>query len=141
MVLSKPLTQTVLLCLVVCSTPFFAPLGVAQTQSQSDVWTAKKMLEAAQREDLKSVEAALKSGVDVNSKTEYGATALFFACDRGNQPMVKRLLDAGADPNVNDTFYNATPLTWAMQKQHQQIVAMLLANGRQRCRPIVAGRR
>lgn len=72
---------------------------------------------------------ALEAGADVNSKTAYGATALFFACDRGNQAIVKVLLAKGADPNVKDTFYNATPITWAQQKGEQEIILMLYAAG------------
>ncbi len=98
-------------------------------QQNVDEWTAARLLKAAQAEDIDGVKAAIAAGIDVNSKSDYGATALFFACDRGNEEMVDALLAAKADPNVKDTFYNATPITWAMQKQHKGIVAKLLQNG------------
>jgi ankyrin repeat protein len=111
---------------VSCSPSVWAQTNAAQ---KTDDWTAEKLLEAAQKEKVADVRAALEAGVDVNSKTEYGATALFFACDRGNMELVKLLLNAGADPNLKDTFYNSTPVTWAQQNQHQDIVVELLANG------------
>jgi outer membrane protein assembly factor BamB len=116
--------------------PSTSSLVLAQDDSQTESdkqaaneWTAKKLLKAAQAEDLDGVKAAIKAGVDVNSKSDYGATALFFACDRGNEEMVDALLAAEADPNVKDTFYKATPITWALQKQHKSIVAKLLGHG------------
>jgi hypothetical protein len=50
---------------------------------------------------------------------------------------VKVLLDRGADVNVRDTFYHATPLTWAAspnmgrKPQHAEIVGLLLKGGAQ----------
>lgn len=97
--------------------------------SQSDEWTSEKLLSAAQQDDFESVKAALDAGVEVDSKTQYGATALSFACDAQNVEMVKALLDRGADPNIKDTFYNATPMTWARSKNNQEIILLLITNG------------
>ncbi|MEL7496940.1 MAG: PQQ-binding-like beta-propeller repeat protein [Planctomycetota bacterium] len=102
----------------------------AQTESGTTTQNdGKKLIAAAQADDLEKVKLAIESGTDVNSKNRYGATALFFACDRGNQDMVKYLLAKGADPNVRDTFYNATPVTWAQQKSRKEILNMLFAAG------------
>ncbi len=76
---------------------------------------------AARNGDLEHVRAALESGFDVNVKTNYGATALFFACDRGQVEVAKFLLEHDADPNIKDTFYNATPLAWAQMKGNSRI--------------------
>ncbi|MFK7770100.1 MAG: PQQ-binding-like beta-propeller repeat protein [Mariniblastus sp.] len=84
---------------------------------------------AARNGDLETVKAALKSGIEVDVKTDYGATALFFACDRGQEEVVKLLLEKGADPNSKDKFYNSTPTSWAQMKPNKKIIAMLLANG------------
>ena len=93
-----------------------------QTKNQDSIW------QAARDGNLEAIKAELESGVDVDAKTEYGATALFFACDRGHEDVVKFLLEQGADPNARDTFYKATPMTWA-QSGDQKIVLLLLANG------------
>jgi outer membrane protein assembly factor BamB len=103
-------------------------VGAAALAQESE-WTKQKLFAAARNGDLDSVRAALDAGVDVNSKTDYNSTALFFACDRGNMELVKLLLERGADPNVEDSFYNATPVTWAQQNNHFDIVLVLLANG------------
>ncbi len=79
----------------------------------------------------------LDEGVDVNTKFRYGATALSYAADRGHLDVAKLLVDRGADVNARDTFYNATPLTWAVspamgrKPQHPDIVRLLLEHGAQ----------
>ena len=75
---------------------------------------AEALAEAARKGDAAAVKKLLDEGVDVNTKFRYGATALSYACDRGHLDVVKLLLDRGADVNVRDTFYSATPLTWAV---------------------------
>jgi ankyrin repeat protein len=90
---------------------------------------------AVRKGDAAAVKKLLDEGVDVNTKYRYNATALSFACDRGHVEVVKLLLDCGADVNAADTFYNATPLTWAIgpamgrKPQHVEVVRLLLAKG------------
>jgi ankyrin repeat protein len=75
--------------------------------------------------------------VDVDTKYRYDRTALSFACDRGHLEVVKVLLDHGANVNIRDTFYGATPLIWAARPamarrpQHAEIVGLLLKHGAQ----------
>lgn len=89
----------------------------------------EQLLNAARKGDAQAVKAALAKGADVNAKTEYGATALSFATDRGHIEVIKVLLDNGADVNVKDTFYQATPLIWAAQKGHVEVLKLLLDKG------------
>lgn len=84
---------------------------------------------AARKGDVAAVKAFLDKGVNVNEKTRYGATALSYACDRGNVDLVKLLLERGADVNVKDTFYGEVPLGWALGKGNAQIVKLLLDKG------------
>jgi outer membrane protein assembly factor BamB len=88
-----------------------------------DLWAA------ARKGDAESVKALLAKGVDVDAKTEYGATALSFAADKGHVGVVKVLLDNKADLNVKDTFYKATPLSWAVSKGHLDIAKLLVDAG------------
>jgi ankyrin repeat protein len=89
----------------------------------------EELLAAARKGDIERVRALLDGGVDVNSKSRYGATALSFACDRGNVEMVRLLIERGADVNIRDTFYNADPATWAAMKGFAEIVGLLLDKG------------
>jgi anti-sigma-K factor RskA len=100
---------------------FLAATGAAQTASLND-----ELLAAARKSDAAAVKALLAKGADVNAKSPYGATPLFFACDRGSAEVVKILLDAGADPNIRDTFYKATPTIWAVQRDHAEVVKLLV---------------
>jgi hypothetical protein len=112
-----------------------AVLALAQSTPPGD--KADALAEAARKGDAAIVKKLLDEGVDVNTKYRYGATALFYACDRGHLDVVKLLLDRGADVNVKDSFYGATPLTWAAnpnmgrKPQHAEVVRLLLQHGAQ----------
>src|SRR4051812_49331423 len=84
---------------------------------------------AARKGDAAAVKKLIDDGVDVNAKTPYGATALSFAADKGHLEVVKLLIQAKADVNVKDTFYNATPLSWAAMRNHAAIARELVAGG------------
>src|ERR1044071_4184750 len=86
---------------------------------------------AARKGDVAAVKAFLDKGVDVNAKTQYGATALSYACDKGHIEVVKLLIERGADVNMKDTFYGEVPLGWALVKGHTEIIKLLLERGAQ----------
>lgn len=112
-----------------------ASAGTVRAQGLGE--KAEALWEAARKGDVATVKKLLDEGLDVNTKLRYGSTALFSACDRGHVEVVKLLLDRGADVNVRDTFYGATPLTWAVnpatgrKPQHVEIVRLLLQKGAQ----------
>src|ERR1700704_5747325 len=87
------------------------------------------LLTAVRKGDAGRVKALLAQGADVNAKSPYGATPLFFAADRGNMEIMKILLDHGADVKVKDTFYGATAVTWAVNKSNVDMVTLLLNKG------------
>jgi hypothetical protein len=89
----------------------------------------EELLAAARKSDVEKVRALLAKGADVNAKSPYGATPLFFACDRGNAEVVRVLLENGADVNVRDKFYGATPLGWALGKGKPEIILLLIEKG------------
>jgi outer membrane protein assembly factor BamB len=92
----------------------------------------EELREAARRGDLPKAQALLDSGVPVDAKNRYGATALFFAADKGDVGMVSFLLERGASIDVTDSFYGMTPLARAVDRKHEEAALTLL-------RPVVAG--
>jgi outer membrane protein assembly factor BamB len=89
----------------------------------------EELWDAAGRGDVATVRRLIEEGVDVNAKTRYGATALFFAADKAQLGVATLLLEKGADPNVKDTFYGATPLNWAMNHDATEVVLLLVQKG------------
>ena len=51
---------------------------------------------------VKTVQAIIKHGADVNAVNNRYQTALWLVCFDGQDNLVKNLLDAGADPNIAD---------------------------------------
>ena len=102
-----------------------APWDVAiVTAKKREVSTAAAAVFAALREG--DVEAALDAITkDPELKTardEGGATALMYAALYGDDAAVKKVLDAGADPNLaNDA--NATALIWGVDNLKEDAAA------------------
>jgi outer membrane protein assembly factor BamB len=88
-----------------------------------------RFLAAAKRGDAAVVEALLAKGAEVNAKTRYGGTALAFAADKGHLQVVRILLKHKANVNAKDSFYSATPFSWALSKEHIEIIKALLEAG------------
>jgi outer membrane protein assembly factor BamB len=87
------------------------------------------LFEAARQGDVATVTRLLDAGLDVNAKGRYDTTALFFAADKGQLAVVDLLLARGAAVDVHDTFYKATPLSWAVQRDHADIARRLVEKG------------
>jgi ankyrin repeat protein len=104
-------------------------LLVAQTQTNPKQELNDQFYEAVRKGDAAAVTALLDKGADVNAKFRYGTTALFKAAERGNPEVTKVLLDRGAEVNIKDTFYGATPISWALQNDHLDVVRLLLQKG------------
>ena len=119
------------------------PLDVAVQQAQVDMVElllakgakvhGQEMAQAASaripKHSLAMITALLKAGADVNSRDEYGATALSRASYRGNQDLVQLLL---AQPGIKLDRTNVdgeTALMMAAENGHAEIVEMLLKAG------------
>jgi ankyrin repeat protein len=55
----------------------------------------------------------LLAGWPASSRNDRGETALHWAAFHGNAASVAELIDHGADTNLKDTAFDATPLGWA----------------------------
>lgn len=96
---------------------------------------SKEFLEAAQKGDIELIKKFLNDGIDINTTSQYGATALTFAADIQNVELVKLLLEHKADPNIVDQFYGATPFLWAISEDNYDIVKLMVENGADLSKP------
>jgi ankyrin repeat protein len=104
------------------------PQAVAETRRSRPgliVW-------AATQAPIETVTLLAELGFDVNAYGRGDApveqaweTALHHSAAAGNVELTRRLLDLGADPNLRDHRFRATPLDWA-RHSHQLSTAALL---------------
>ena len=102
-------------------------LLAAPAPAQEDPGAALRS--AAREGDVERIEDLLASGVPVDAPNRYGATALFFAAERGHLDAVRLLVGAGAALNIEDRFYQMTALSRAAGSGHREVVLFLLARG------------
>ncbi len=83
----------------------------------------------AQNGFIEKAELLLKHGAFINPiDEEYQSTPLGLATRWGQTEMVEFLLRNGADPNKSGAFWS-TPLSWAIKKNHFQIIEILKKAG------------
>jgi ankyrin repeat protein len=80
------------------------------------ILACQKLMAAVQAGDVEAVRGLIAAGVDVNEKSPVvangndGQTPLLVACFLGHADIVRLLLDAGANPRINDYLLKATPV-------------------------------
>ncbi len=70
-----------------------------------------QLVRAAEQDSYDAVALLIELGFDVNARSR--TAPLHEAAMRGNLGVIELLLDHGADPNIRDTGYDATPAGWA----------------------------
>ena len=94
------------------------------------VQTANESLwEASRAGDTTRIAAALNQGAEINAKSRYDVTALFFAAGSGHLEAVKLLVSRGANVNLQDSFYRATAAEMAAMNRHPDVAVYLVQNG------------
>ena len=85
-----------------------------------------QLVRAAEQDSYEAVALLIELGFDVNARSR--TAPLHEAAMRGNLAVIRLLLDHGADPNIRDTGYDATPAGWAEhhgQREAQQLLEAL----------------
>ena len=83
---------------------------------------------AATKGHLSLVRFFVLHGAQINTKNDYGGTALSEASRRGHNDVVKFLLENNADANMKD-YDNMYPISHAVLHLHHEVTRMLLLHG------------
>ncbi len=81
---------------------------------------SQELIQAAEAQDINLVKTLLAQNMAVDAQDDDGYTALHYAVLKSNVPMVKLLLDAGADPNKANRFGN-TPFYYSFSQGEPNI--------------------
>jgi len=86
------------------------------------------IVEASKHGHIDVVKTLLEKGVDINTKDEYGYTALSYAALKGHAEVVDLLIEYGADTNARN-HWGGTALVQAVFFGHVDIAKILIDNG------------
>jgi len=89
---------------------------------------ATAFLTAASNGQLDVVEKLIAEGIDINTKSITGDTALSLAANGGHVDTVNCLIGHNADVNIQNAN-GTSALIFAYQKGYQQIAELLITNG------------
>jgi len=84
-----------------------------------------QLVAAAEQGSYDAVALLIELGWGVNARSR--TTPLHEAAMRGNLPVIRLLLEHGADPNLRDTAFDATPAGWAEHHEQPEAYALLAA--------------
>jgi ankyrin repeat protein len=85
---------------------------------------------AVRADDIPTVDALIRAGAQVGTKSRHGVTPLSIAADQGNAALIRRLMAAGADANGTD-ISGDTVLMAAVRSGNPEAVRALLDAGAQ----------
>jgi hypothetical protein len=84
-----------------------------------------QLVRAGEQDSYDAVALLIELGFDVNARSR--TAPLHEAATRGNLPVIRLLLEHGADANLRDTGYDATPAGWAEHHEQPEAYALLAA--------------
>ncbi|WP_236794298.1 ankyrin repeat domain-containing protein [Amycolatopsis sp. GM8] len=98
----------------------------------ADVYRGTALTWAASCGQESTVRALLELGADVNRRGTFGGpghgqgiTALHLAAQNNRLDVITALLEAGADPSIEDELFSSTPLGWATHFDRHEAKALL----------------
>jgi hypothetical protein len=94
----------------------------------------EQLVRAAEQNSYEAVAVLIGLGFDVNARSR--TAPLHEAAMRGNIAVIRQLLEHGADPNIRDRAYNATPAGWA--EHHGQHAAHQLLEALEQPSPAIS---
>jgi ankyrin repeat protein len=108
---------------------FLAATAIAdERQADASTKSAAPLADAAEANNIQTLQALLQQKADVNAKQPHGMTALHWAVWHETTLAVGELLRAGADANAA-TEYGERPLSMACEAGNSGIVELLLKSG------------
>jgi len=90
---------------------------------------AAELHAAVRAGDVERVRVLLKAGVPPSARNSLGSTPLHDAAWAGDLPVMKELMDAGADLEAQHKETGSTPLHYAVITNHVNAVRLLLDRG------------
>lgn len=88
----------------------------------------KEWKDATKQSNLEKVRLLLGHGADINSKDQYGQTALMNAAHRGQVELVRLLIENGADLNTT-AKYHLSALMLSIIARHPEVAQLLIEAG------------
>lgn len=86
------------------------------------------LYDASRKNNMDILYLLIHRGADVNA-ISHGETALHKVVQFGNFKFAQALLKAGADPDIRDTIRGDTPLHYAVSRQDNNMIALLMKYG------------
>lgn len=84
---------------------------------------------ACRNDRIEAANLLLRKGVSINARWPLETSGLHHAIERGKKPVVEFLILGGADLDMRDERFDATPLGWAAHFEQDQIAELLRQHG------------
>jgi ankyrin repeat protein len=104
------------------------PPSIIRKQRREDKVTCAFM-DAVKQSKFDKIRSAIANGIDINTFSEEGKTALHIAAEWGNIEMIRFLIEAGANCEIRDEIFGLTPLMTAAHHNLPEVIAALLEGG------------